>query len=299
MTEATGVVSTKVREGRTAERPLGQMLGQYLGVRYTMATDLASEQSHTTAESEASKNGHDPQLAVGSRVPALNSRALVAGRGIYIGDITLPGMLHMAFVRSIYAHALVKSIDISAAQALAGVVCVVTGDEIRRNTKPIPQPYNKAGIGSTCLRLVCARADDKVRYVGEALAVVVAEDKYTAHKAAELVEVDYEELPVVSRRRARNGSWSAADRALMGHQPGDGAGTGDRRRCGHLCRGRRRDKRMSFDAALLGLADGAARLRCQLRYFRDQLTVWASTQCPHPLRTYLAHVSASTKTAFM
>ncbi|MGA8057447.1 MAG: hypothetical protein WB999_04345, partial [Candidatus Binataceae bacterium] len=108
---------------------------------------MATEQLHPTAGPAASGNEHESQPAMGSRVPALNSRALVAGRGTYVGDITLPGMLHMALVRSMYAHALIKSIDTSAAEALAGVVCVVTGDEIRRNTKPIPQPYNKAGIG--------------------------------------------------------------------------------------------------------------------------------------------------------
>jgi carbon-monoxide dehydrogenase large subunit len=156
-----------------------------------------TEQLHPSEGAAASGNGHESQSAIGSRVPALNSRALVAGRGIYVGDITLPGMLHMALVRSMYAHALIKSIDTSSAEALAGVVCVVTGDEIRRNTKPIPQPYNKAGIGVRAYDWY-ALAHDKVRYVGEAVAVVVAEEKYTAHKAAELVEVDYEELPVVA-----------------------------------------------------------------------------------------------------
>src|SRR5271163_2724680 len=112
-----------------------------------LATGLAADHLHTATASEASGDAEESQFAIGSRVPALNSRALVAGHGIYVGDITLPGMLHMALVRSIYAHALVKSIDVSAAAALPGVVCVVTGEEIRRNTKPIPQPYNKAGIG--------------------------------------------------------------------------------------------------------------------------------------------------------
>jgi len=123
---------------------------------------MAIEQSHQTAGAATSGNGHESQSAMGSRVPALNSRALVAGHGVYVGDITLPGMLHMALVRSMYAHALVKSFDTSAAEAVAGVVCVVTGDEIRRNTKPIPQPYNKAGIGVRDYDWY-ALAHDKVR----------------------------------------------------------------------------------------------------------------------------------------
>src|ERR1700691_1622974 len=254
-----------------------------------MATDLATEHAHATAGSEASSNGHNTPPAIGSRVPALNSRSLVAGRGIYVGDITLPGMLHMALVRSIYAHALVKSIDVSAAEALAGVVCVVTGDEIRRNTKSIPQPYNKAGIGVHAYDWY-ALAHDKVRYVGEAVAVVVAEDKYTARKAAELVEVDYEELPVVSdaERGMAPGaplvepSWGTNLVMERITDTGDVAG--------------------AF-AAADGVTSGCLSIQ---RYtaspmeprgyaasydtFRDQLTVWASTQCPHPLRTYIAHV---------
>lgn len=250
---------------------------------------MATEQSHPTAEAAASGNEHGSQSAIGSRVPGLNSRALVAGRGTYVGDVTLPGMLHMALVRSMYAHALVKSIDASAALSLPGVVGVVTGDEIRRNTKPIPQPYNKAGIGVRAYDWY-ALAHDRVRYVGEAVAAVVAEDKYTARKAAEMVEVDYEELPVVSD--AERGM--AAGAPLI--EPSWGTNlvmervteTGD-------------------VAGAFAAADGVIKgcLSTQ-RYsaspmeprgyvanydtFRDQLTVWASTQSPHPLRTYIAHI---------
>jgi aerobic carbon-monoxide dehydrogenase large subunit len=250
---------------------------------------MATEESHLTAGAEAAGIGNDSQPAMGSRVPALNSRALVAGRGIYVGDITLPGMLHMALVRSMYAHALIKSIDTKAAEAVPGVVCVVTGEEIRHNTKPIPQPYNKAGIGVRAYDWY-ALAHDKVRYVGEAVAVVVAEDKYTAHKAAELVEVDYEELPVIAD--AEQGMAPGAP--LI--EPAWGTNLVMERvsETGDL-------------ASAFGGADGVIKgcLSTQ-RYsaspmeprgyaanydsFRDQLTMWASTQCPHPLRTYIAHI---------
>ncbi|HEY2526218.1 MAG TPA: xanthine dehydrogenase family protein molybdopterin-binding subunit, partial [Candidatus Binataceae bacterium] len=249
---------------------------------------MAIEQSQTDAGATA-RGGHDSQSALGGRVPGLNSRALVAGRGIYVGDVTLPGMLHMALVRSIYAHALIKSIDARAAEATAGVVCVVTGEEIRRNTKPIPQPYNKAGIGVRAYDWY-PLAHDKVRYVGEALAVVVAEDKYTAHKAAELVEVEYEELPVVAdaERGMAPGapliepSWGTnlvMDRVT---EAGDVAGAF-----------------AAADGVIKGTISTQRYMAAPMEprgylasydTFRDQLTVWASTQSPHPLRTFIAHI---------
>src|SRR5260370_42708255 len=103
------------------------MTAQRLG-----STIHMTEQLHPSDGAAASGNGHESQSAIGSRVPALNSRALVAGRGIYVGDIPLPGMLEIARVRGMSAHPLIKSINTRSAQALAGVVCEVAGDEIRR-----------------------------------------------------------------------------------------------------------------------------------------------------------------------
>src|SRR6202158_4781776 len=252
-----------------------------------MATEQLQVQA--TDGSEVSDNQHDSRPAMGSRVPGLNSRALVAGRGTYVGDVTLPGMLHVAFVRSIYAHALIKSVDVSAAQALAGVVCAVSGDEIRKNTKPIPQPYNKAGIGVHAYDWY-ALAHDKVRYVGEAVAAVVAEDKYTARKAAELVEVDYEELPVVSdaERGMAPGApliepaWGTNLVIQRTTEVGDVAGAfaaADGVISGCLSTQR-------YSASPMEPRGYAATYDS----FRDQLTMWASTQCPHPLRHYIAHI---------
>jgi carbon-monoxide dehydrogenase large subunit len=249
---------------------------------------MATEQTNATASGETG-NDRASDLAIGSRVPGLNSRALVAGRGTYVGDVMLPGMLHMALVRSIYAHALIKSIDTVAAQALLGVICVVTGEEIRRNTKPIPQPYNKAGIGARSYDWY-ALAHDRVRYVGEAVAVVVAEDKYTARKAAELVEMDYEELPVVSdaERGMAPGapliepSWGTNLVMERVTETGDVAGAFK-----------------SADGAIAGCLSTQRYMASPMEprgyaasydSFRDQLTVWASTQSPHPLRTYIAHI---------
>jgi carbon-monoxide dehydrogenase large subunit len=249
---------------------------------------MATDHPHASAEPETRVN-RGSQVAIGSRVPGLNSKALVTGRGTYVADISIPGMLHMALVRSIYAHALIKSLDTKPAEALPGVVCVVTGEEIRSNTKPIPQPYNKAGIGVRSYDWY-ALAHDKVRYVGEAIAAVVAEDKYTARKAAELVEVDYEELPVVAdaERGMAPGapliepSWGTNLIMERVSETGDLAGAFS-----------------SADGVISGCLSTQRYMASPMEprgyaanydAFRDQLTVWASTQSPHPLRTYIAHI---------
>ena len=131
---------------------------------------------------------------IGKSIPALNNRILAAGKGTFVGDIDLPGMCHMAMVRSPYAHARIKAIDTSAADRLPGVITTIVGEEVRQKTNPIPT--HSPALGEKRIKLY-ALAVDKVRYVGEPVAAVVAEDRYTANQAARLVEVTYEELPPV------------------------------------------------------------------------------------------------------
>jgi aerobic carbon-monoxide dehydrogenase large subunit len=227
--------------------------------------------------------------AVGSPVPGLESRKLVAGHGTYVADVKVDGMLYAAFVRSPYAHALIKSVDVRGAENVPGVVCVVTGEEIRRNTKPIPEPYDRSSLGAHRFEwyALCA---ERVRYVGEAVAAVVAHDKYTARMAADLVEVEYEDLPAVTD--AEQGL--KPDAPLVEPSWGDNVMLKHHTTAGDV-------------AAALASADGHVngRIRTQ-RYaaspmeprgylanydgFRDHLTFWASTQCPHPLRTFLSRI---------
>jgi aerobic carbon-monoxide dehydrogenase large subunit len=121
---------------------------------------------------------------------------LTTGRGRYIADIAVPGMLHLVFVRSQVAHARIKRIDTSRAKAIPGVVAVITGDDIKDQIASLPQPVvvpNMPAKYPTHWPL----AVGKVRFHGDALAAVVARDKYVAEDAAEAIEVDYKELPYV------------------------------------------------------------------------------------------------------
>lgn len=111
------------------------------------------------------------------------------GKGNYIDDVNLPGMLHGDFVRSPYAHARVKSIDASAALALDGVVAVLTAADL--------EPLNLHWMPTLAGDKQMVLADGKVLFQGQEVAFVVAKDRYIAADAVELVEVEYEELPVI------------------------------------------------------------------------------------------------------
>ena len=111
------------------------------------------------------------------------------GKGNYVDDIKLPGMLHGAVLRSPHAHARIRSIDTSAAEAHPKVKAVVTGATL--------ESLNLAWIPSLSHDVVAVLATDKVRFQGQEVAFVVAEDRYAARDALELIDVDYEVLPAV------------------------------------------------------------------------------------------------------
>src|SRR3954469_17901453 len=135
---------------------------------------------------------------IGSRITRLEDEPLLRGRGRFVDDIALPGVWHAAFVRSPHPHALIKSIDKSAALAVPGVHAVLTLDDIaqamvmRRMVRHSNSgmPLDKAWP--------FALADGEVSYVGEPVAMVVADNRYIAEDAAALVLVDYETLPFVA-----------------------------------------------------------------------------------------------------
>jgi len=128
---------------------------------------------------------------IGKDVPRLEDPKLLAGRATYVDDVSLPGMLEAAVLRSPIAHALIARIDTSKARSLPGVFAVITGDDARNLSNPVP---------AFCAEPVVeyAMAVDKVRYAGEAVVAVAAIDRYAAEDALALVEVEYDPLPVVN-----------------------------------------------------------------------------------------------------
>ncbi|MFP3882211.1 MAG: aerobic carbon-monoxide dehydrogenase large subunit [Actinomycetota bacterium] len=119
----------------------------------------------------------------------------IEGRGNYVDDIELPGMLHMAIHRAPMAHAKILSIDTSEAEAVEGVVAVVTGELLAQ--------YDLAWMPTLSGDTQAVLATDKVRFQGQEIAAVIATDRYIAEDAAELIRVEYEDLePIVNPQRA-------------------------------------------------------------------------------------------------
>ncbi|MFF7984908.1 xanthine dehydrogenase family protein molybdopterin-binding subunit [Streptomyces sp. NPDC007901] len=116
---------------------------------------------------------------------------MLVGRGGYIADLKVPGMLHAAILRSPLPHGWIRSVDATEAVQLPGVVAVVTGEDCKTELNPC-MSFGPVGVTQYPL------AVDKVRYVGEAVAAVVAESRYLAEDGVDLLKVDYEELPPVT-----------------------------------------------------------------------------------------------------
>jgi aerobic carbon-monoxide dehydrogenase large subunit len=141
---------------------------------------------------------------IGRSITRREDRRLLTGRGQFIADLELPHMLHAVFVRSPVAHARIKAIDVTRAIAAPGVVYALTGPELAQLLPPVSD--TQLALPSKWTTLVQHKfinpqqpllAHDKVRHVGEALAVVVANDCYAAEDAAELIECDFDPLPAV------------------------------------------------------------------------------------------------------
>ena len=126
---------------------------------------------------------------IGKSVDRVEDPMLVTGRTEFIDNISLPGMVHCAMLRSPHAHARIRSIDVAAAEKLPGVLGVLTGDEVAAQTIPLPSFPEQ--WGGHCM------AVGKVRFTGQAVAAVAATSRYVAEDALESIEVDYEPLPAV------------------------------------------------------------------------------------------------------
>src|ERR671923_1719650 len=129
---------------------------------------------------------------VGSRIKRREDPRLITGRGTYVDDIQLTRMTYAAILRSPYAHARIRSINVDKAKALPGVVAVMTGADLQGKNVPCGWTLPDMKVAPHP-----ALAVGKVRYTGDAVAVVVAEERYIARDALDLIEVDFEPLAVV------------------------------------------------------------------------------------------------------
>ena len=136
----------------------------------------------------------------GQAVRRVEDESLLTGRGNFADDVNAPGQAYVLFLRSTYPHARIVSMDTSAATRMPGVVAVITGSELAKaGVKPLPSSadFRRADGSPTAAPPRYALAVDTVRFVGEAVAAVVAETRAEARDAVEAIEVEYEPLPVV------------------------------------------------------------------------------------------------------
>jgi carbon-monoxide dehydrogenase large subunit len=130
-----------------------------------------------------------PLGGIGESIPRKEDARFIRGRGHYVDDIVLPGMLHMAILRSPHAHARIRGIDTAAASAVPGVVAIVTGSLLEQ--------HKLAWMPTLSGDTQAVLATDKVRFQGQEVAAVIAESRYIAEDAMGLIEVDYEPLAAV------------------------------------------------------------------------------------------------------
>src|SRR5260370_4389866 len=137
----------------------------------------------------------------GASVKRREDPRLITGQGMYTDDFKFTGMLHMAVLRSPYAHARITRLDAAKARAHSGVYAVYTGKDLAGKVNPIPCAWL---LPDSDLKVptYTALATDRVRFTGDAVALVLAEDRFVAQDALDLIEVDYESLPVVTNQEA-------------------------------------------------------------------------------------------------
>jgi len=226
---------------------------------------------------------------VGKPIKRFEDARLITGNGVYIDDVKITNMLHAVVIRSDHAHALIRSISTNQARELQGVVDVITGADLVGVLPNIPiRPMGDRSVDEFNPPEHPVLAQDKVCYVGQPVAVVVAENPYLARDGAELVDVDYEPLaPVINPELAidpdtpkihQNLGTNVAIRSVQQGGDIDQAFT----QADHIVRQRYQIPR---------LAPSPMEPRGVVADYdpvTDLLTVWDSTQAPHQVQRYLA-----------
>jgi carbon-monoxide dehydrogenase large subunit len=227
---------------------------------------------------------------LGERVRRNEDPRLLTGQALFVDDVHLPGMLHVAFLRSPHAHARLGKIDVSRAREMPGVVAVYTAADLGAYWQPGPLLVPPPPIAGAVFheRTQVPLAKGKVRHLGEAVALVVAESRYLAEDAVEAIEVDYEPLPaVVDLLKAQNGGGVLVHEDLPSNvaahvvqRKGDWEAA---RAQAHLVLGRS----FAYDRG----ASAAIETRgivAQWDPRAERLEVWDTTQAPIPIRNGLA-----------
>ena len=228
---------------------------------------------------------------IGQRFKRVEDPTLLAGKGCFVDDLKLPEMLYSYILRSPHGHARIRSIDVSAALSLPGVATVVTGEEMGHVVEAMPTSFRGQGLGwemNHPKQPLLAR--DKVCYMGQQVAIIVAKDPYLARDAAGLVRVDYELLPVIVDPLEA----MKEDSTPIHEDLGTNMGLRIFREGGDVeaaISGADRILRGHYEVQRISPAPVETR-GIVATYDADEelLTVWDSTQKPHQLKKYLVEM---------
>ncbi len=224
--------------------------------------------------------------SIGTRIKRREDPRLITGQATYVDDIRMPGMLHVSILRSMYAHAKLGAIDTSKAKEAPGVVAVVTQADLEGKVGNVPCPSEMPTLKIPDQPVL---AKGKVRYVGEAIAAVVATSRYAARDAVDLIDVDYDPLEaVVDVEKAAAGGTLVHDEfgdnivvTMPVANPAVDAAFKDA------------DKVVKLRIEQQRVIPMAMEPRAVVAHWErgpKQMTIWSSTQIPHLLRTQLAPV---------
>jgi len=234
----------------------------------------------------------EPRRQIGERVRRNEDARLLTGRALFVDDVRLDGMLHVTFLRSQYAHARLKGVDATAARRRPGVVAVYTaadlGDYWRAGPLLVPPPPIAGLVFHACTQVPLAK--DKLRHVGEPIAMVVAESRYVAEDALDDIVVDAEPLPAVVDLEA---ALAEGAPRIHDHLASNLAAHAVQRK-GDYARAKQRahrviKRRFRYDrGASAAIENRAVAARWDPR--AEELTVWDTTQAPIPIRNGLAQL---------
>jgi carbon-monoxide dehydrogenase large subunit len=225
----------------------------------------------------------------GTRVPRVEDTRLLTGKGTFVDDVQRPGMLHACFVRSPFARATINGIDTTAALALPGVYAVFIAEDINACVKEAWHAVAGKDIPDTPRPPL---AEGEVKFVGDPVALVIAESRYVAEDAVDLVEVDYEPLPAIADFRKAQGGSAAGVPVVHDAYPDNVAGG---------MGGAPPDEEIFATSAYVvqehiyqqmyvPVPMETRGMVAEWASTTAELTVWASTQTPHELRAFAARL---------
>ena len=221
----------------------------------------------------------------GTRVARVEDNRLLTGRGTFVDDVTRPGMLYACFVRSPFAHARINGIDTSAALALPGVRAVFTAEDLNPDVKEAWHAVAGKDIPDTPRPPL---AEGTVKFVGDPVALVVAESRYIAEDAVELVDVDYEPLPAIADfTKAVNADVVVHD-AYPDNVAGGMAGAPPDENI--FATSTHVVEAHVYQQIYAPVPMETRGMVAEWDASSEELTVWASTQTPHELRAFAARL---------